>query len=448
MAIRVASISFQALTLVLLANGISIVEVGIFSAIYGLWALLQNLGPMGLDYVSMRDISTFASRGDNARIQSISNFSVAVVVFCGLFVASSVLLLMGLFIDGGPAPVSTLTIAATALGAPAYMMNSLLAAQLRGFGKAILAQFPTAVGLNGLVMLFMAFLTWRGGLTLEMVVVTQAGCAWIVLLVNIALRIRCGIDIRAWLGKELRRDTLRDAFQIWQALAARGMAERVPTYLSLVLLGPAATAILDVARRFGGLPSLFTQGVSITFTPLFARLHAGNDREAYQRILAQSSWLAFLPAMATLAFLLLFGRTLLSLFFPPHYQVAYWPMVLISAGTTINAAFGLAGSNFMVTHRQVLVRKFFLYSLLTMVPGNIVLGHLFGEAGMAGAICISIIVCDGGLAWHLAREMGRPVMLDLAYFGSEIRHVLQATRRWSRGKGEMVGRDKPDSGHG
>jgi len=132
--------------------------------------------------------------------------------------------------------------------------------------------------------------------------------------------------------------------------------------------------------------------------------------------------------MATLIFLFLFGRLFLDLFFPPSYQDAYWPMLLISAGVTINAACGLAGSNFMVTQRQILVRKYFVYNLVATVLGCIVLGYLFGAPGMAAAICVSIIVCDGGLAWQLAREMGRPVMLDPRYAGWALRRLSAVLR--------------------
>ena len=429
-ALRVVGIVFQALIIVLLANTIPMAEVGIFSAIYVFWGLARGLGPMGFDQVSMRDIATFSSDADNTRVQSISNFAMLAVMAGGALVAACTALFFRLAVDTGTGPISPLVVAATSLAAPAYMMNGLLSAQLRGFGRPLQSQFPEAVGLHALSLSILSLLAWHGKLSLEITVVVHAISAWLVTGLQAVLRFRCGVDLAARLSGTARRETVRDAFQIWQALVVRGTAERVPAYLSLFLLGPAATAILDVARRFGILPSLFTEGVSTTFTPMFAKLHAGSDREAYRQLLAQSSWLAFTPALAAFIFLFLFGRMVLDLFFPPSYQDAYWPMLLICAGVTVNAAFSLAGNNFLVTQRQTLVRRYFTYSFVVMVTGCIVLGYAFGTIGMAAAICASIVVCDGGLALRLAREMGRPVMLDPHYASLALVRLPGMLRTW------------------
>lgn len=425
--IRCAGVGFQALIIVLLANSISVVEMGLFSALYIFWGLTRALGPLGLDQLSMRDIARFAT-SDPARAQAISGFAFFCVAGIGLLVALVSASFLQLLAAAGVSLYTTPTVIAAAAAAPAYALNGLLSAQLRGFGRAIHSQVSEAITLHALSLAIMGLLAYNGLLSLESAIITQAAAAWVVFSIYAALRLRCGIDPAARLAPETRRRSLREAFQIWQALGLGNLSERLPVYICLALLGPAATAIIDIANRFGSLPSIVTDGVATTFAPVFAQLHAGADPQEYRDTLTLSSWLAFLPAAAVLAGLLLVGPWLLDVFFPPVYQKAFWPMVLICTATTINAAFGLASNTFMVTGRQTLVRRFSAYSLGFIVFGCFAFGWLWGALGIAAAILAGALIRDGGMAWMLSRDIGGPVMLDLRLPQRLVRTALATPR--------------------
>jgi O-antigen/teichoic acid export membrane protein len=410
--IRIVGVAFQALIIVVLANSISVTEMGLFSAIYIFWGLMRALGPLGLDQLSMRDIATFAGDAKSNRAQAVSNFSIVWVAAAGLLVALVTYGLLNLITQGGSTLYSPAAIVAASLAAPAYAMNGLLVAHLRGFGRTIQSQVSEVITLHALSLAAMGVLAWQGTLTLEAALVIQAAAAWIVMAIYAFLRVGCGVDVSARLTPDVKRSTIADAFQIWQALSLGGLYERAPTYISLALLGPAATAIVDIANRFGSLPTIFTDGVATTFSPVFAQLFAGADADGYRAALTLSSWLAFLPAFGALTGLLVLGPWLLDVFFPASYQAAFWPMVLICAGTTINAAFGMASCAYMVTSRQTLVRLYTAYSLVFILVACAVMGWFFGPTGIAAAICLGAVIRDGGLARILARDLNGPVMLD------------------------------------
>src|SRR5690606_3217282 len=138
------------------------------------------------------------------------------------------------------------------------------------------------------------------------------------------------------------RKVRAESFEVWQALLLIGLAGRAPNYISLVLLGPVPTALLEVAMRFGTLPTIFTTGVSVTFSPVFAGLHVRKERQAFSEALAVGSWLAFVPSACLLLITLVFGQQLLGFFFPATYQDAFVPLVVILVACALNAAYGLS----------------------------------------------------------------------------------------------------------
>jgi O-antigen/teichoic acid export membrane protein len=205
----------------------------------------------------------------------------------------------------------------------------------------------------------------------------------------------------ARLDVKARADLRRESFDAWQALVLIGLAVRAPIFLSLALLGPAATAILEIALRFGTLPTIVTSAVSMTFAPTMASQHAKHDREGLADTLALSSWLAFVPAACTLLVVSLLGHWLLATFLPPEYEYAYLPLLLVIASTTIHGAFGMSHTLLFMTGHQRVVRYFSVLQLAAVVALGFVLALILGVNGIALALLFSSVVFDVGLARQL-----------------------------------------------
>lgn len=409
--VRFVGIASQALIFIFLANRLPISDVGLFSGIYVFWGLVRMLGPLGLDQLAMRDIAAALARGERGPVEAITNFSVLFVGLAGLalaLAAGAILLGAGRWSSHILPPQAVL---AASLAVPAYALIGLLAGQLRGLGRNVSSQSIETLGLHWFALILLGALALDGSLALETALAAQAAAAWIVIVIYAAMRARCGIDIAQRMEKGERRKTIREALQIWQALFVTGMAVRAPTYVSLALLGPAATAILEIAIRFGTLPTIFTSGVSTTFSPVFAGHHAKNGREELCRSLTLSSWLAFLPSLAVLLGLAVLGPWLLGNFFPADYRAAFWPLLLVCAATTINAGFGLASVAFIMTGRQAFVRLYSIVQLLFIVLASAILAPLSGATGIAAAMLGGTILRDCGLARMLARDLGRQSLL-------------------------------------
>jgi O-antigen/teichoic acid export membrane protein len=394
--LRVLGVFCQALIFALLANMLSVADMGTFSAAYVFWGLVRMLGPLGLDQIGMREITRARTSGEQARAAAISGYATEVAAVAGLAIGlGSIVFLVA---TGASAHLSPAALFLIAAAAPAYSLAGVLSAALRYYDRNVASQAIESVGLHLLTLALLMAQWLLFGLSLDTVLLWQAVAGYGVAIVYaIMLRQAHGPDVSR-LSAEARWQLRRESFEAWQALVLIGLAARAPTFISLTLLGPAATAILEIALRFGTLPTIITTGVSTTFAPVMASLHARNDRAALSDTLAVSSWLAFVPSACTLLGAVVLGPWLLGTFFPPVYQLAYLPLLMVIAATTVNAGFGMSSIVLFMTGQQRVVRVYSLLQLVAVLVLGCGLGYQFGVDGIACTVLIGFIVFDVGLA--------------------------------------------------
>jgi len=428
--VRVAGVAAQALVFVYLANRLSVHDMGMFAGIYVYWSLVRMLGPLGFDQLSMREIAAANARGSKDTAQALCNFAVicVAVVNAGLFLLAAGLLC--LFSFHNIFVLSPLGILAAAGGAPAYAIAGLIAGQLRGYERNITSQVIESLGLQLPMLAAISILDFGHSVNLGSVLAAQAIVAWAIAAVYCLARIRCGIDIDARLALPGRRELSIHAWQIWQALLITGLADRMPTYVSLVLLGAAPTGIFDIATRLGTLPTIFFTGVSTTFSPVLAGRHATHNPKGMGEALAISSWLAFVPAAGVLVIMAFGGPWLLAHFFPAAYQQSYGPALIICAATAIGAGFGMASNAYLMSGRQTLVRLYSAIYLAVVVIGGVLLSVPFGVIGLAVAVFLGTVVRNVGLSLRLGRELDmKPGIFNLYAVDAAARAIRARAQR-------------------
>lgn len=398
-AIRIAGVALQAILVALVANGLTPHDFGAFSAAYVFWGLVRMLGPLGLDQVAVREMAAARAAGDLGRAAAIGRMTAKRTVQAGVAIAVGTLGVLWLLrASGRDIPLGLVLVVATAV--PAFSYTAIVAAHLRAFDKAVLAQMLDSVILPLLSGAAVLALLLSEKLDLVSALGACGASAWIV----------AGLFwiIRPSRAKEHSGDRIllqwREAIRIWQALAVTALSVRAPTYIALVVLGLANTAILEIAIRFGTLPTVFTSGVTATLAPAIAARHA--RREAVSEVASLGAWSALLPALAVLFVITIAGRQLLAWFFPPAYEAAFYPLLLVSAAATVNAAFSPASTVLLMTGGERIVRLFSLAQLAVVCALSVSLGYGFGVEGVCFAILVGTVVRDGGLAWYLHARHG------------------------------------------
>jgi O-antigen/teichoic acid export membrane protein len=265
---------------------------------------------------------------------------------------------------------------------------------------------------------------WR--LDLESALIAQALTAWLVAIAYASIRLQCGFDFSARLLPDRRKEVWGHAFQIWQTLLAIGCANRLPTYISLFILGPATTAVLETAIRFGTLPTIFTTSVQSTFSPHLSGSYARADTEQLQELFTIASWLAFIPSIIFVVAFALVGRWILAALFPPEYAIVWIPLLLWAIGSTVNAGVGSSSVVFLMTGRSTIVRRYAIFQIAACGALGCLFAEMFGLLGICAAALMGVIIRDVGLTRRLSTELGISMPASVAGFKQFVRVIFPA----------------------
>ena len=179
--------------------------------------------------------------------------------------------------------------------------------------------------------------------------------------------------------------------------------------ISISLMGPAATAIMEIAGRFGRITDIVTSSIALTFSPHLARLDRVLDVDALHKILRHGAIIAAIPALGWLSFIWFAAPAVISWLLPPTYADAYVPTVLIAAAAAVNSICGLASTLLLMSGRESVVRRYSLGQLLAVCAGSLVLAPLWGVTGIAAAVMLGTLVRDGGMMLYVLTLSGPKV---------------------------------------
>jgi O-antigen/teichoic acid export membrane protein len=139
--------------------------------------------------------------------------------------------------------------------------------------------------------------------------------------------------------------------------------------------------------------------VETVTSPQFARLFRLKDTGQLQRLATRAARLTSIGLFATCLPVLLFGRALISFFFGPEFEPAFYPLVVLCMGQLLNGLFGMnLGLLMMGSQEKRLTRAM----AIAIVPNVLVAALLiprFGAMGAATGSVLYVFVCNV-FAWH------------------------------------------------
>jgi O-antigen/teichoic acid export membrane protein len=137
--------------------------------------------------------------------------------------------------------------------------------------------------------------------------------------------------------------------------------------------------------------------------PTVAELYARSELGVLQRVLRLSAGVAFWPAFAAFAFLLIAGRPLIEFAFGDAYGVAYTPLVILAIGRLASVYAGSCGASLVMTgHERAILFVSIVGGVLTVGIAWTLVAPL-GEVGAAMAATIGLAL-QNWLAWLVARR--------------------------------------------
>ncbi len=405
--IRGVGIVLQSLVLLFLARTLPVQDLGIFALFYAGFGIARILGPLGADQVTMRRAAVAGGAFDE-ELHRVLNTSFVLVVgvnaaVAALLAAVAFLAFPSLLANTGLSTPQLLIVAASL---PAFAIIGLMTYQLRGFNLNALAQFPDSIVLQLALGGSVAVFSLLGNLDLATALLSLVGAAWLVVIIYLAIRLRLGVDLSVGPRWATTKSLFRESRAVLYALSVTTISGRVPLLLSAPLLGSAATAIFDLAARFGSVPSITTSAVTAAFSPRFAELAHTRQCGTVSRTLSVSSLVAVAPALLCFVVIAVAAPYLIEAVLPPVYGHIYVPMLVVCAAATVNACFGVTSSLLFMAGQSHVVRNFSFAQLATVCILTPPLALAFGPLGLACVALASSIVRDLGMAIWASRTFG------------------------------------------
>ena len=397
--IRAMVIVSQVGVFALAARRLDIADVGIYAVVNAIWTLGRTLGPLGFDQLALRVVPAYLVAGREDLALATDRFARRVVLLAALALALLAMVVL-LWLGAGFIRDATAIVLLCA-GLPVHAVIGLLAGQIRARQRLAASLIPEAAIVQPGLLVAALVMWWGSSFSLTTLLASQVVLACVS--AGIYYRLRYGAAVEpAILSADDKRRQMRIAGEIFAALLANGLRDRVPTLAAAMIFGPAAAAVLEVAVRVALVPGQITWAVSITVVQAMSRAVAQRDRPQFERLITLASRLASVPAAAFLAVVVVAGEPAIGMIFGRGFQAAYWPAVLFCAAVAINARYTPASQLFLLSGGQRTVLAFTLAALATVLAGIFVSGILAtgpatGVIGVSVAVLVGAIVRDGGL---------------------------------------------------
>lgn len=389
---RIALFVASGATGAVLARLLSQSELGVFFTAFSLAMIIQALADLGSSSVAMRELA----HGDNRpsgvvpsalRLSAIGLSATAVVVFSPL--GSWLLTQLGF--------ESSLEFRVLLLGLIATLLAQRLSGDiLRGLGAIALATFYIGSASRIIAVVVFGVMLGLG---------YEVGVQLVILVHILSVLSICGCSI-AVIRRRLtsrpvpsRRSVLRLGHTYW--ILAHAVLWNVLQEGDIVLaggiLGSEQAAEYAVAWRVVSLVTMPLQALNMIVIPHVAAALRDDRGEQISRRLTKAVGLSTLAAGLMCAVILVYGRTILGVWFGGQYTTAYWPLVAMSLGQLFVVAAG-PGANVLVAAGED--RRLVGGSVLgvaTMVALGLPLGLHFGSTGLAAGSAVGL--CVASLCW-------------------------------------------------
>nr|MBN1228386.1 polysaccharide biosynthesis C-terminal domain-containing protein [Anaerolineae bacterium] len=164
-------------------------------------------------------------------------------------------------------------------------------------------------------------------------------------------------------------------------------------------------ALYGASVRVGGLIALTLAAVSAVAAPRIAALFASGDMDSLQRLVARSARGITVIAVPVAAFLIVFGRRVLTLY-GPGFVEAHPALIVISLGQIINAATGVVGWVMIMTGHEWAMAKILIATVLAHLVLIGILTPFFGVTGAAVATAFANVLLNISLAVYSISRIG------------------------------------------
>ncbi len=416
---RVASIGLGVLTTLLLTNVMGVEQFGYYTYVIGIVTLVLIPAQIGIPQFVLRETIRSIEAKNDVATASVIRWGYVVVTIAACIAIAGLIVFSHVAMAPGMAHLVLLALPLVVLTS----WNEVRASVLRAYGWVTRSQLPENI-VKPMALLFavaaMALLAGTDSIAAEEAILAN------VFGVTLALFVGFWLFRKVHAGGKFVAVYHHKAWMLaTTALGLTTALRAVSLNLGVVLLGSFGmieeTGLFKVASLVASQVGVAMQVANIVIAKdVGAALERGDKRHA-ERLLQTSSLLTTLASAGLVLFLLIFGRWLLDLAFPPAFQVVYWPMIILAIGQLVANFTGSVSLLLNLARLEWVAMRALLYSTIVNVIANLALIPLYGVMGAAIASLLTVIVWTSVMNLQLRRLLEMQVSFLAAVTGMFVR---------------------------
>lgn len=411
------------LVAMVLAKSLGPSGYGTYSFVMALVGFLTIPSELGIPNLAVREIAIANAKQDWSRMRGFTIWAhrVTAILSLALIAAGGA----GLLIWGDRLEPHKLTCMWLALLlVPLISVGALRGAMLRGLRKVLLGQLPEQVIRPAALLVLMLFMLYFGpGLdSPDDAMYAQVGAVTIAFLWGVYLffrhrppgmaRATPSFEAVAW---------LQSSIPFGMTAAMQLINGRTDILALGMFRDHAEVGSYRVAVQIAALVIFGQKTVNAIQGPHVAHLYAEGDMKKLQKMITKSSQAVFLFALASIVFILVFGKPFIRIAFGPEFTAAYLPLLILCTGQLVNAAMGSVASLLNMTgHERDTTKSVFVAAAINLVL-NFTMTPIWGANGAAIATATTLIT------WNLV--MRHKVLKNLGIETSPIFRLGSGRRR-------------------
>lgn len=282
-------------------------------------------------------------------------------------------------------------------------------AAIRGLGKVVIGIIPDSVLRPGfaLVLISLSLLFYHENLTPlnAMLLYTVS----ILISFIISLIIIWKLTPKENRNLSLYHTEIKEWKKAAYPLTIVGGLQLMYSYIDIIILGFFhSNEDVGVYRAVGQLGTLVVFGLTAINQMLhshFAKLYASNDIDKLQKIVTYSSFVIFAVAAIPSIVFIFYGEFVLGTIFGEEFMVGALPLAILTIGQLANATFGSVGALLNMTGHEKDAMRGMIYSLGINLLFGFILIPLYGMIGAAISTAISLIIWNAILRYYVKKRL-------------------------------------------
>jgi O-antigen/teichoic acid export membrane protein len=405
-AMKVSGVGLAFLTSVLLARILGAEGYGLYAWVMAWGGLLTVPALLGLDRLTVREAAARSAVSEWGEVRGFLRWSTWIVAgFSILLAAAAAAVVRFVF---RPDPEVTLVFLLVLASLPCVVLTFMGQAAMRGLKQVVAGQVAESIVRPGVLVLLVVG-AW---LILERTLV-PADAALLYLVASAAgsaaawwmLRRRIPEEVRAARPRYRPGPWIRAALPMLLVAGLVVVNNRTDTIMLGAIKGTGPAGVYFVATRAAELIAFLLFAFNMPLAPAVAALHASGARPALPRLVTRTARYVFLGSLPVAVVMVVFGKTILSLF-GPEFPEGHTALAILCVGQIVNAAAGSVGLILNMTGHQKDTAIGVGISAVLNIVLNAVLIPLLGIAGAAIATTASLVAWNVILAVMVYRRTG------------------------------------------